>query len=317
MPNGRKVALLVAVAAALYGIDARADEPQPGQAKPKTVEELVNEARARVEAKARAEQGAPVSDWMRYQKADEIKEQQPKQEPKAYYLSLGNTRWSRASLGELRRIRSAQRDSAALPYTERPEDFLLEPDWAATIVGGVELNRWLDVELTLVPVHQDWEINDGSNLSPASDGTSRQSTHHSSYDETSYTLTFMPRWNIHKAFAVFARLGVGYASNELRSTLAVQGQTGTKEVCTQDPQNSAKQNCRNQAVFGSVFADDFNRKESGFYPIVGVGFDLFQMFRVDYTFRTNLPLQGSDISTGTAIWLTVATSRWGDGSWAF
>lgn len=318
MPNGRKVALLVAVAAALYGIDARADEPQPEQPKPKTVEQLVNEARARVEAKARAEQGAPVSDWNRYQKADEVEKQKAEKEPMAYYIALSMSSLSRPSLGDLYQVRSAQRNHAALDYSELPDDFLLEPEYTGTAILGVELNRWLDVELTLAPLTQLWEINDGSNLHDTPEAKQRKSTHHSFFKENSYTLTFLPRWDVNKGFAVFARVGVGYASSSMGSTLSVEGRTGTKRVCNPDPKDSSKQECYDQAVYDSTPVEEFYRKKDGFYPIVGVGIDIFQMIRLDYTFRTGLPLQGSEISTGKSFSLNFYTSRWGDGSfWAF
>lgn len=312
MPNGRKVALLVAIVAALYGIDAKADEPPlPPPPKPKTVEEIVKEARERVENKYK---GQPASDWKGFQKIDLSEKQETKQEPMAFYLALGSSSWSRASLGDLYAIRSAQRDAAALDYAELPDDFLVEPEYPGSAVLGVELNRWLDMELTLAPISQEWEINDGSNLRDTPEARDRKSTHHSFYRENSYALTFLPRWEVNKGFAVFARVGVGYAMNSMGSWLNVQGRTGTTRVCNQDPKDSTKQNCYDQAVYDDTVVEEFYRKKDGFYPIVGVGVDIFQMIRLDYTFRSNLPLQGSDISTGKSFAITFYTSRWLDGS---
>lgn len=316
MPNRRKVALLVAVATALYGIDARADDPPPPpEPKPKTVEEIVKEARERVENKYR---GQPASDWKGFQKIELEEKKETKKEPMAFYLAFGASSWSRASLGELRGIRADQRNHAALDYAEQPDDFLVEPEYPGIAVLGVELNRWLDMELTLAPINQEWEINDGSDLRDAPGISHRTSTHHSYYRENSYALTFLPRWDVNKGFAVFARVGVGYANSSMGSTLSVQGRTGTKRVCNPDPKDSSKQECYDQAVYDSIPVEDFYRKKDGFYPIVGVGVDIFQMIRLDYTFRTGLPLQGSEISTGKSFTLNFYTSRWGDGSfWAF
>lgn len=303
MPNGRKVALLVAVATALFGIDARADEPTQGP-KPKTVEEIVKEARERVENKYR---GQPVSDWKPMTREErEEKPTEPKK--RLYWLGFGfeNTTMPQ---GELLRVRYQQRSEIPLDYLSpwSDTDLLNRNGQSGAFIFGRQLNDWLDVELTAHGQGSFYEYGDSTRVTAETmePGNTRDTTvsQHTDFEERSYSITFLPKWSICDWFAVYGRLGVGYAQNRLESKMDLTASLRGPDRCTiQQGTNTEK--CEATYVRTTRNVALIREHNTGFFPVAGVGIELTPVVRLEYMVRKNVPMGNDTVDVDTNLYLT-------------
>lgn len=268
----RKVVLLVA-ATGMWGMEAKTDE--------RTAAEIVEAARARAER--------------RKQEEAETEKQRD------FYFGLGFEDSVVSSFGAVYQLRAVQRDAAALQYLEPviEEPVLPQGSWAMFI--GHELTSWLDVELTAHAMETIYQIEGTTRAATLGAGESLvryvDADHYSIFKERTYSLTFLPRWQINDWFAAYLRLGAGYADNYLRSKLdSIGSPVYVGESCTTT--SDGQQKCTplfESEVTGLSFHES---KMHGFFPVVGVGIQLGEIARLEYIVRSGVPIAGSTTDFG-------------------
>jgi opacity protein-like surface antigen len=301
----RNIVMLAAISATLHGMHATAETPTAPDvdSKGRTVEEIVTDARAKVE------QGtAPPTPQIT--KRDDKEE--PKWGPITWYLGLGSGKKTHVSLDALYDLRSTQRSNASLQYIEPVEDELSDNTGTDVFFAGVGLNDWLEVEL-VAHVGSDREVFsltrvvDTTLSSEAQNIRAHQSTR---FSESAYSITFLPQWKVHRFVGVYGRIGVGYADNDLSSNLTSSGLVSSTQTC--NPDQNGVQKCITTNKFDSTVWSDINHDSTGFFPIVGVGVDIFRTIRLEYIYRAMVPIGDTTTTIGPdgMFWIRFMNTRW-------
>jgi hypothetical protein len=298
--SGRNIAVLSAICSALYGLVVQAQEPSPAEpTNEKSVADIVNEARARVEAADKR----PHSDWQGY-KREQHEEQQAEEseesKPRSWYVGFGFENRASVSLSEPYRIRESQIQATSLEY--------LQPNIAYENIGtsgmslffGRELNDWLDVEVSSHGMETFYQVLSDTHvarttMTPESprDTVAGQGT---SFYERTYSLSLMPRWNIHRYVALYGRFGIGYNDSRLDSGLDISAEVPGPPYCTKD--HNGIETCKETTVRETRDLDVRHYQKNDFFPIVGVGVRLFGAVRMEFIYRSNVTIGESsdDIS---------------------
>jgi len=200
-------------------------------------------------------------------------------------------------------LRAEQREATSLQYLEPRSDRIVSNHEDYSLFAGVEITEWLDVELAAHAMSSFYDIQDSTSVVDTSlAGNNIKASHFSKFEESTYSLTVLPRWDMNKFFGVYGRLGIGYTDTMLESRLKSIGQVASKEVCTTDP--SGTQRCHTEYDYAENTWSDVRLNRSKWFPIVGVGIDIAQTVRLEYLLRTDIPIGDTtvDIDSGI-VWI--------------
>lgn len=303
----RNIALLVAVSVALYGLDAQAAEPSEEAVghvkvvKERTVADIVNEARARVEADKR-----PYSEWQGYKKEQPANKQPEKPKPRSWYVGFGTENNVSYSMRELYRVRSAQIQAFPLEYLE-PADTPyqnFDPGGFSLFIGR-ELTDWLDVELSSFGEQSFYQLMSEREVARTTmtpdNPRDTEATQYTSFYERTLSLSLLPRWNINRYIALYGRLGLGYSDSKFDSRLSISAYVPGPVSCTKDP-GTGRETCRETTQHETRYLDWKKYDNKGdFFPIVGAGIRFFGGVRFEYIYRSGMPIGDTttDISGST------------------
>lgn len=298
----RNIAILAAVAAALnWSATLAADEtppPTPG----KSVEDIINEARERVEGPHWAR-----PDWRERERERERK----KQQPRSFYVAIGGETMTDASLDEVDRTLAAQRERSAIQFLEERTDYPLTQSGDISLAIGYELTSWLDVELA---AHSMDGFFQGGGTGAAHDPTLSEAVQSTDADQffrldvSTYSLSLLPRWDFNEYVGIFARIGVGYADTMLLADLSSEGFVSSRQSCT--TQTDGQEKCSTVYDYERHHWDYVHQTRSGFFPVAGLGVQLSPAFRLEYVYRPDIPAGESTIDVSAIYFRFVMKSAW-------
>lgn len=279
-----KTIVTFAIAAALYGANAQAETDKPNvDSKGRTAEQIINEARARVEA------GTPPPEWQRRNnhKAEDDDQEPPR--PLTYYFGFTGEVPPSMSLGALYKQRAEHRSTMPFQYLA-PIDDKHDPDddEAGTLFAGVGLTDKIEIEFTYseasVSVRSTTPVFD-STLSGTQDIRAMQS---SEYSANQLHVTMLAHWRYHQLWSVYGRIGIGYADTKLESYIMTFGRTGSEQICRDD--NTGKKTCYTSYTYAETDWGADRDRSGGFFPIIGLGIEFVRAFRVEFGFRPFVPM---------------------------
>jgi opacity protein-like surface antigen len=230
-------------------------------------------------------------------------------EPIQFYfgLAFGTTD---APLRELYRVRAAQREGTSLQYLEPLDETQPKDPQSLDLRVGIQLTNWLDVELAWHDLDTMWQVEGTSAVfDPTLSGSIQRTDayQYSRFEETVYSLSLLPRWNINDYAAIYARLGVGYADTMLLSRLRSDGYVSSSEVCTGEGNSRT---CYTSYTYESRDWPDYDQKRSEFFPVAGIGVQLLPGIRLEYMFRSAVPI-GSATTDISSLYLSFRVmTRW-------
>lgn len=268
----RTVVLAVAITATLYGVDAVADQPND----------------------------------------DSTGEKQPTTERGGWYGGFGEEFSTVVPLGGLHDLRSVQRSNAPLVYLQPVSDGVV-PSNGYYIFAGVGLTKWLDVELT-AHVGAAWEVFSSTpvvDTTLSAEAQDIKAHHASEFDQNEYVIAILPRWDVHRWFGVYGRIGVGYADNDVFANLTTEGRISSEQRCITETTGTVT--CYTVYKTATHEWDDTQRSTKGFFPVAGIGIDIYKTFRLEYILNTDVPIADTttDIRAGV-FWLRFVNARWAD-----
>jgi opacity protein-like surface antigen len=271
------LALLATIAPTLYSVAASADSPDPpvqGENQP-----------------------TPPKEYDRYN----------------WNLGLGEDFRTTMSMHALYDLRSKQRAGTSLSYLAPVNDGSYSQKGDYNVFVGRRLAKWLDVEFM---AHLDTDLQIFSVtpvVDPAFSGTTQESfeDHHTEFGESAYSVTFLPQWDLRRWLGVYGRIGVGYAESEVSSNLRSYGRILIDRRCRTDQYGIPE--CFDIYQQTEREWSDYHKKSNGFFPILGVGIDIFKTVRLEYAFRAHVPIAGT--TTNIRTWMLSVqffNGRWAD-----
>lgn len=266
----RTVVLLVAITATMYGFDAVADQTN----------------------------------------VDSTREKQPTTERGGWYVGLGDEFSTVVPLSALHDLRSVQRSNAPLVYQQPVADGF-QSNAGVHLFAGVGLTKWLDVEWT-AHVGASWQVFSNTPVIDTTLSSLSQdikADQHIEFRGHQYSIALLPRWDVHRWFGVFGRIGVGYADNDVIGNLTTVGRISSELRCVTE--TSGTQTCYTIHETVTHEWDDFHRSSKGFFPVGGIGIDVFKTIRLEYILDANVPIADTttDIRAGV-FWLRLFNNRW-------
>lgn len=277
-----KTIVILAIAAALYGADAQAETDKPDvDSNGRTAEQIINEARARVEA------GTPPPEWQRRNNHKTEDDDEPPR-PLTYYVGFTGEVPPSMSLGEVYRQRAEHRSTMPFQYLA-PIDERHDPDddEAGTLFAGVGLTDKLEIEFTYseasASVRSTTPVFD-TTLSGTQEIRASQS---SEYESNQLHVTMLAHWRYHPLWSVYGRIGIGYADTKLESHIMTFGRTGSEQICRDE--NNVKR-CYTSYTYAESDWGTERDRTGGFFPIIGVGIEFVRAFRVEFGFRPFVPM---------------------------
>lgn len=298
----RNIAMLVAISASLHGFEAMAEETSDVDSSGRTVKDIVIEARSRV-----GEAGIPPPE-RREQGMQETETPQPR----SIYVGLGHEPHASVPMDAVHRFEESQRAGLPLQYLMPVDPHSDSNAGAWSLFLGRELTNWLDVELSAHAVtsyYQTFSKTPVIDTSLAGNAQDIEAAQYSIFEERTYSLTFLPRWEVKDWLAVYGRLGVGYADNKLEASLQTQGWVSSTRICSTD--EAGKETCYNQRAFDAHDWSNVTKKSNGFFPVVGVGVQLLEFLRLEYMLRADVPI----VDTTANIWSGLYFSFLVKGAW--
>lgn len=293
----RNIAILAAVAAALnWSATLTADETPPPTVG-KSAEDIINEARERVEGKSGS-------------RPDSREREQQKQQPRSFYVAIGGETMTHASLEEVDRTLVAQRERTALQFLESRRDYPLDQSGDISLALGYELTSWLDVELAAHAMDAFWQgggsgaVHD-STLSDAVKSTDARQFYR--LDASAYSLSLLPRWDINDFVGIFGRVGVGYANTMLLSDLSSAGFVSSSQSCSVE---NGQEMCTTTYNYERRQWDYIHQTRSGFFPVAAIGVQLVPFFRLEYIYRADVPAGESTIDVSAIYFSFLMKSAW-------
>lgn len=275
MDINRNVVALTAVAAALCGPDAIGQSTE-GAPYERAAEEIVMEARARVEGRTPPGEKEPEKD----------------DPPRSFFVGFGFEPDSHIRYGEAYRVRAEQRDNSPLHYLEPAQEGSPRNDGGAlTIFAGFEVTSWMDLELALHDIDQAWtfwnfeHVHDPTLSGAVQMAEARQS---GGFELASYSLSLRPRWDINDHFAIVGRVSLGYADTVLKSHLTSHGWLQPEEICNVDSNGQRK--CTTSTAYETHDWGDLRQRRAGVISIFGIGLQIAQFLRLEYMIRKDVPI---------------------------
>lgn len=296
MSNKRNIAILAAVAAALNWSVALAREEAPPPTTGRSVEDIINEARERVEGKRERER----------------KERQRAEQPRSFYFSLGGEFLTDASLHEVDRAMAVLRENAAsLQFLEARRSYIPEQSGDVSLALGFELTHWLDIELAAHAIDAFWQGGSTGAVHDPNVSAAVQSTDAQQFfrlDASTYSLSLLPRWDINDYVGIFARVGVGYAQTMLMTDLMSSGFVSSGLSCTTEP--NGEQKCTSVYDYERHQWGASHQTRSGVFPVAGIGVQLLPAFRLEYLLRAKVPIGEATTDVRALYFSFRAKSAW-------
>lgn len=290
-----RVALLVAITTAVWCGDAQADTDSQGR----TVADIVNEARARVERLS----------WEPPKRKADTEKRGFYGGERGLYMGLGVESYG-PPVDAMYRIRAAQRAEVPIQHLRAVSDKEINSNpYTYNFFVGYEFARWLGLELTLHSLDSDSQwITYTPAVDPTLAGANEvEARQYGLFKERTYSISLVPRWKISKHIALHGRLGLGYAENSFRSEVTSSGWISRSQQCDAD----GVTNCRSLYETIDRELSFINEKYTGFFPIGALGVQLFDgLVNVEYMYRFNEPMAEKDINHGSIYVRFLVRFRW-------
>lgn len=290
--------LSVAVAAAFWGCNARAPVQanelergapnaryqMPAPPSEKTAEDIINEARARLEGSRASSNGKEQRKW----------------EPPKFYVGFATERIE-LNIGSIAEpVQAAQREASPLRYLTPVSNFSEPPFQSDALLVGARLKRWLSVELSY---RSKGELAFCSAIAPVFDPTVLDGRRVFGGQWTTlgygaWELSVLPRWHLgnkgwKELLALYGRVGIGYARSSMSTIFESHVQELRPLPC--DAWYAANGICPNGRHYDTVQTNSWgalDEKDRGLFPVFGVGIELSPFFHVEYQLRAAVPIAG-------------------------
>jgi opacity protein-like surface antigen len=246
------------------------------------------------------------------QGAETAETEQPEQERRRWYVVHGTER-PHLSLDELYRVRTKQIRDVPLEYLEpivEHDPFNRNPDaWSLGI--GREVTDWLSVEILGHGMQATYSVASSTDVSPTTMADTPYPTtadQRSTFQERTYSLTFLPRWDINRFVGIYGRLGVGFANNRFDSTMSTVAVVPNASVVL------AASDCAPDEITGehkcTRIVDDIHDIDTGFFPIVGIGIQFAECVRLEYMVRSDVPIGNTTTDISADLYLSFEIKKY-------
>jgi hypothetical protein len=290
MKKNTILVISVALAAAFCGSNARAQDH--ANELERTAEDVINEARARLEG----------------QRSPSSQKKQRVWEPPKFYFGFTTERSDLNLRSIVRPIQAEQRDATSLVYLAPVENQAANDTNGSSdaLVAGVRLSNRLALELVRRETDDTFHVTSATApvldpTLPAPVSVPRRQRHEglqwSTLEYGAWELSILPRWRLsnkglNQLLTLYGRVGIGYAQTDVSTVTESQLQEVRPVRCSTE---QAFSGCNGSPYWEPIEVhswNDHHQKDGGVFPVLGVGIELSPFFHVEYQLRASIPIAG-------------------------